>query len=572
MYHISVTADRNTFASLIQVLEATDNLEHLPALQHHGVKSARQLDDTPRSALRGLLGDLALDRLLSRRTISAATAKKRRRDIPDVHPRRRGNFARTEAAVASGDIDAIFEADKFAKTTQGPRESRWQTWLRFAALRKLDPLPLTVYLVDKMGAAFKAGGYRSAHLYFCRARQEHVDRYKAEPTPDVDAAIQHAKRSCNRGMGPDKPKDSFCLEVLDDGDSSDKFTTFVHEHLRSHGVPSGSVPLNCIAVVVCATWFLLRGLEIATAKLGDWTFDEARRCLYWDLPVSKTDTEAKGATRSHFCSCSGGRSVVCPYCTAMDHCRTLRDQGYDRNSPLFPDVDGNTISKQALARLAEATALFIHQVQMGEWPIDAIQLWAEHAFRVSGAQMFARAGLDLYLIQLLGRWGSRAIERYVQEAPLANTKWAATAVANLRQQPSAPSGSTGSGHDGPPGAVHSLSEPTDDTCSTGHGQEGQVGQLPRLDIRKEVVEALANATWYIHNPKSKRVHLAGAGECILTSSDAWQTKCRRWRYGLSSHIRHLEQLDGYQPCSTCFGGVLPVALNEESEESSSSSD
>ena len=539
MYHIDISANRSTFASLIQVLEATNNLEHIQALQHHGIKSARNLDDAPRSALRGIMGDLALDRLLSRRPVSSASASKRRRDIPEVHPRRRGNAQRYAAALQSEDIDAIYEADKFAKTTQGPRESRWQTWQRFAAMRNLDPLPLTVFLVDKMGAAFKAGGYRSAHLYFCRARQEHVEKYKADPSPDVDAAIQHAKRSCNRGMGPDRPKDNFCLEVLDTNESGGEFTDFAHKHLRDHGVPASENPFNCLALVVCATWFLLRGLEIASAKLKDWTFDHSRKCLYWDLPISKTDTEAKGATRSHFCSCSGGRSIICPYCNAVEHKDAMHAKGYTADSPLFPDMGGNVISKRALARLAEAVALFIHQVQMSEWPIDAVQLWAEHAFRVSGAQMFARAGLDLYLIQLLGRWGGRAIERYVQDAPLSNTHWAATAVANLCTNHASGTSSTDRTEQEP--RQRQTEEPSTAQDTIGLGLDG-VQPANRINIHQEVVNALAKATWYIHNPKSKKVHLAGLGEGILVSSEAWNTRCRRWRYGLSSHIRHLEQL------------------------------
>ena len=36
--------------------------------------------------------------------------------------------------------------------------------------------------------------------------------------------------------------------------------------------------------------------------------------------------------------------------------------------------------------------------------------------RVSGAQMLASSGIHIQLVQLLGRWSSQAIERYVQES------------------------------------------------------------------------------------------------------------------------------------------------------------
>ena len=55
-----------------------------------------------------------------------------------------------------------------------------------------------------------------------------------------------------------------------------------------------------------------------------------------------------------------------------------------------------------------------------EWSPTGLvtQRFAEHAMRVSGAQMLARAGVSLHLIKLLGRWGSDAVERYVQDAAL----------------------------------------------------------------------------------------------------------------------------------------------------------
>ena len=47
------------------------------------------------------------------------------------------------------------------------------------------------------------------------------------------------------------------------------------------------------------------------------------------------------------------------------------------------------------------------------------QAFGGHALRVTGAQFRARHGVDTYLIQLIGRWGSNAILLYIQQAPLA---------------------------------------------------------------------------------------------------------------------------------------------------------
>ena len=41
-----------------------------------------------------------------------------------------------------------------------------------------------------------------------------------------------------------------------------------------------------------------------------------------------------------------------------------------------------------------------------------------HTLRVTGAQGLAMAGLELWAIQLLGRWGSQSVTRYVRDAHL----------------------------------------------------------------------------------------------------------------------------------------------------------
>ena len=46
------------------------------------------------------------------------------------------------------------------------------------------------------------------------------------------------------------------------------------------------------------------------------------------------------------------------------------------------------------------------------------ELYGEHCLRVSGAQFLAGKGVETTTIALYGRWGSTAIARYVQNAPL----------------------------------------------------------------------------------------------------------------------------------------------------------
>ena len=51
---------------------------------------------------------------------------------------------------------------------------------------------------------------------------------------------------------------------------------------------------------------------------------------------------------------------------------------------------------------------------------DLIKSITGHSLRVSGAQFLARIGLEVMLIQILGRWDSNIILRYIADAPVAN--------------------------------------------------------------------------------------------------------------------------------------------------------
>ena len=75
-----------------------------------------------------------------------------------------------------------------------------------------------------------------------------------------------------------------------------------------------------------------------------------------------------------------------------------------------------------------------------------------HSLRMTGAQGFARWGLDSWAIQLLGRWGSSAVLEYIQEVPLElSTAWAKRGGPPTRPEPTctSTSASSSSGLGGP---------------------------------------------------------------------------------------------------------------------------
>ena len=227
-------------------------------------------------------------------------------------------------------------------------------------------------------------------------------------------ASRDAVRSCTRGLGgPRKalPLPSDRLEELPDG--------------ADPWVPAG--PIGPKNLVVLGSWFLLREVEAAAATVGDLriTLNKGKPKAEWRLPASKTDQRAEGVTRTHGCSCQGSPRTDCPAHVAWAHASMLIKKFGDRgvDAPLFPNVKGEMCQKDAVAATLVAAARHLNIPT--ETPTGRI---SGHTLRVTGAQGLAAMGLDLWAVQLLGRWGSAAVKGYVQEAHLAKAEgWAAKA-------------------------------------------------------------------------------------------------------------------------------------------------
>ena len=148
MFHVACNADRRTFADLAH---------RVRELQQAGFRSAWDLENGSRPALRTLLGDRDFDLLFHTRPPGKLSTV--RQDIPNVRPYARGSLQRIEASRSSSvtwrQLDGIFLQDRFAKSSLAPRTSRRRTWCKLAALRNTSALPITVSLAFKIGALLK---------------------------------------------------------------------------------------------------------------------------------------------------------------------------------------------------------------------------------------------------------------------------------------------------------------------------------------------------------------------------------------------------------------------------------
>jgi integrase len=124
--------------------------------------------------------------------------------------------------------------------------------------------------------------------------------------------------------------------------------------------------------------------------------------------------------------CSGGDvvSAGCPVHAIWDQIIVLqktfpkrwsKESGFDWSLPLFPDVEGRAVEKEAMADTIRAAAGHLGVALASP---DLTEQVTGHSLRATGAQGLARAGVEEWAIQLLGRWGSKAIRLYTRQAAL----------------------------------------------------------------------------------------------------------------------------------------------------------
>ena len=232
---------------------------------------------------------------------------------------------------------------------------------------------------DGMGG-MKEAGYRSAMQYLDLAKQEHIGRGHSW-TEQHRLAYRVCARSCRRGLGPAKQAAALPLGDL----------AKVPEELCR--VTSG--PRYPVKATVVASWWILREIEASRARVRHVRLDFSTRTASWLLPSSKTDVAALGATRKHSCSCSVLPPEICPF-----HCLAA--------------LVG------AKAGWADTFQKIAAHLQIPLCLQNGARAFTGHSARATGAQFQASRGIELWRIQIFGRWGSDVILRYIRDAPLAS--------------------------------------------------------------------------------------------------------------------------------------------------------
>ena len=177
--------------------------------------------------------------------------------------------------------------EKFLEDVHAPSQrhvvrAKLQTVERAMEMWKLDPFPPSVEKIQALGAVLKAGRYKSSESYFAIYKAE-AERRSFVWTPAEQRAMRDAVRSCQRGLGGPQRALPLPFEKLD--------------LLPGGGQPwVGGGPIAPRNLVVLGSWFMLREVEAANAKVGDVVVTVRDGCprVTWSLPASKTDQKAAG--------------------------------------------------------------------------------------------------------------------------------------------------------------------------------------------------------------------------------------------------------------------------------------
>jgi len=460
-----------------------------------------------------------------------------RKDAPVNKPATRGNLQKAlDAAKPENRGPAVKRLlkDIYAPSNLGSRDSKWKTWCEIAQAWGHEPVPITTELAIHAATSFKEGTYRSARQYFHRAKEEHVDLTGQELPADVDRMVAKVLRSTERGIGPAAYKDSFLVELLRSSAGFDQVELATPSFLKDNTAAK-------VDMVILGCWWMTRGIEIGLAKQIHLWAESSQKTVFWTLPVDKTHTTGSCVTRPHKCCCTSKIDPICPFHAACRHITRLNcafniqamDQKAAEELPLFPNADGQHLTKYEVTCIIREVIKLTGTALQRPGPLgEAKDRFGEHVMRVSGAQLMARANIELYIIQLYGRWGSWAIERYVQEAYLhGQQNVAKTVVENLAETIEQ--------------AAESTTKVIMDSTNAAHMSTDELMQL----VEKTVHVAITNQRRYIGNPISDKAHLPAINE-KCTQSTFWHAACG-WPYGRRNHVGVERIIAPWTLCKKC---------------------
>ena len=332
-----------------------------------------------------------------------------RQDAPMVAPYARGS--KRMALDIARDRETLdknverLEARTYANSSMAVVEMKMATWSQVAqAAGHADPFRQSKDVIMDTVAALWAAQYRSIDTYASIAKQKMIEK-DGTLWDSTRLHFVRALRAAKRGRGPPKQATPLPLERLPELEDS-----------RRAWALAG--PLWPRRLNIVATWWMLREIEAANVTLACVSFAGLAATLR--LPASKTDQTGLGTSRTLACTCKAGSDPLCPLHVLRAQVTWATDFAHELGKlpatfPLFPSASGQVVAKVAAAATIVQTAVALG---LETHEATGASRFSGHSWRVSGAQFLARAGIDIWRIQLHGRWGSAAVLGYVKLAAL----------------------------------------------------------------------------------------------------------------------------------------------------------
>lgn len=386
----------------------------------------------------------------------------------------------------------------------------------------------------------KFANYRSFDNYASRAKRAHIEAGGVW-TQDLELEVKDASRSVNRGIGPPRQSAPLPMDKLIRVGSD----TAVH---CDHG------PIDPVRAITIMCHFVVREIEAAFALAKHWKFDHEAKTITWHLPVSKTDPTAVGCFRSWGCICVPPKtsSLDCPWHTACEYWSQLKERFANQHGtlnddlPLFPDQRGQVVTKAAMIDTIEILARALGEDLVND---TGGKRFGGHTPRVTGARYWASIGLEMFKIQILARWGSPVILRYVSEAPLQ------TITMDVQKRMSV---------DKVWNAISELDRNLSD-MQVKAAEEVQVQSRKENPVRKK--ESSESGVSWVINPKSGVWHAPMLFGTQFPPG-SWRTKCG-WFFGNAIFEVTERKPSNNRLCDRCVPGIStynPENLSTDSSE------
>ena len=307
-------------------------------------------------------------------------------------PKTRGSMSRALEVASS--VEGLMQArraltkDFWAASTILVKQSRRAEVFKVAKaiVGNGEILPLTQSTVEGVAAALKAGGMTSANLYLQELKLAHI-----EAGFDLEAWLSRTFVLCGKSLSRNRGPVKRAPEV-----NVDRVTPKLQKPISELWVP-----LAGLAYAWGVAW-MLREVELSKVAWKHITFFEDKKWVKLLLPLSKTDQQGLGVSRT--LKCCGERScwTGCAWALALK-LKQLRDglSADDPTAPVFPNWAGGFPSKSEMVN--SWSRMFGENVK-------------GHSARRSGAMAYTRRGMPLQDLAYLGRWKSGVVLIYAEEA------------------------------------------------------------------------------------------------------------------------------------------------------------